>query len=76
MELIKYIWDFRGDAALKTAEHHAIHLNEFIKTKSLSQSSANFQQLSHLHSIAFIISTREHLLLIRDSLKPHRAEKV
>ena len=26
---IKLIWDFRGEAAAKTAEHHDIHLKEY-----------------------------------------------
>ncbi len=26
---IKLIWDFRGPASAKTAEHHEIHLKEF-----------------------------------------------
>jgi hypothetical protein len=27
---IKLIWDFRGPASAKTAEHHEIHLKEYI----------------------------------------------
>ena len=27
---IKLIWDFRGEVATKTAEHHEIHLKEYI----------------------------------------------
>jgi hypothetical protein len=27
---IKLIWDFRGEVAAKTAEHHEIHLKEYI----------------------------------------------
>jgi len=30
---IKLIWDFRGQAAVKTAEHHEIHLKEFLDKK-------------------------------------------
>ena len=31
MRKIKLIWDFRGEAAAKTAEHHDIHLNEYLE---------------------------------------------
>ena len=30
---IKLIWDFRGAAAEKTAEHHVIHLKQYIEAK-------------------------------------------
>ena len=35
MRKIKLIWDFRGQAARKTAEHHEIHLKEFIQAEKL-----------------------------------------
>ncbi len=73
--MVKYIWDFRGEAALGISKHHAIHLQEFIQTKNLSNSSSGYEQLSDLHSIAYILSSQENLLLIRDTLKPNRAEK-
>ena len=31
MGQIKLIWDFRGHFAAKTAEHHEIHLKEFLE---------------------------------------------
>lgn len=27
---IKLIWDFRGEASAKSAEHHEIHLKEYL----------------------------------------------
>ena len=74
--LVKYIWDFRGDGALKTAQHHAIHLGEFIQAKNLLNSKTGYEQLNDHHSIAFILSSKDNLLTIRDILKPNRAEKV
>ena len=35
MRKLKLIWDFRGPASLKTAEHHLIHLKEYIQLKNL-----------------------------------------
>ena len=32
---IKLIWDFRGPASAKTAEHHEIHLKEYIAIEKL-----------------------------------------
>ena len=31
---IKLIWDFRGPSALQTAEHHALHLNEYLNLEN------------------------------------------
>ena len=35
MRKIKLIWDFRGEAAAKTAEHHLIHLNEYLENEKI-----------------------------------------
>ena len=40
MRQIKLIWDFRGQAAAKTAEHHEIHLKEFLD-KEIHQESGD-----------------------------------
>jgi hypothetical protein len=32
---IKIIWDFYGDKAEKTAQHHEIHLKEFMEKHQL-----------------------------------------
>ena len=31
MNLIRYIWDFRGRDAEATARHHAVHLGQFLE---------------------------------------------
>ena len=31
---IKLIWDFKGHFAAKTAEHHEIHLKEFLEKEN------------------------------------------
>lgn len=68
------IWDFRGPAAEKTAEHHEIHLKEFIEIEKLPLELTGFDVLNEMHAIAFMVVTDEHLVLVRDALKPHRAE--
>ena len=32
---IRLVWDFRGEDALKTAEHQLIHLVEFMKKENI-----------------------------------------
>lgn len=71
---IKLIWDFRGPAAAKTAEHHEIHLKEYIAMEKLPLSITGFEVLNEMYAIAFIVVTDETMLPVRDALKPHRGE--
>lgn len=71
---IKLIWDFRGLDALKTAEHQAIHLKEFVLKEKLPFYECNFTQISEKHTIAFIIIDEANMKIYRDALLPHRGE--
>jgi len=71
---IKLIWDFRGPAAAKTAEHHEIHLKEYIAIEKLPLNITGFQIINDMHAIAFIVVTDENMIAVRDGLKPHRGE--
>jgi len=72
MRKLKLIWDFKGPDALKIAEHHEKHLKEFIAIKNTNLDITGFEQLSDMHSIAFIVVTDDEMKPIRDALKPHR----
>ena len=74
MRQIKLIWDFRGPASAKTAEHHEIHLKEYLSIEKLPITITGFEIKSDMHAIAFVVVTDEHMIQLRDSLKPHRAE--
>ncbi|WP_395077841.1 hypothetical protein [Flavobacterium sp.] len=74
MRQIKLIWDFRGSAAAKTAEHHEIHLKEFIISEKISLNITGFELINDMHAIAFMVVTDENMITVRDVLKPHRAE--
>lgn len=71
---IKLIWDFRGAASAKTAEHHEIHLKEYILAEKLSPNITGFEVFGEMHAIAYMVVTDETMILVRDALKPHRAE--
>ncbi len=73
---IKLIWDFRGPAAAKTAEHHEIHLKEYIEIEKLPLKITGFQILNDMHAIAFMVVTDEYMIPVRDALIPHRGELV
>jgi hypothetical protein len=71
---IKLIWDFRGPASEKTAQHHEIHLKEFIAIEKLSINITGFEVLNDLHAIAFMVVSDQNMIQVRDALKPHRGE--
>ena len=71
---IKLIWDFRGEVAAKTAEHHEIHLKEFIQIEKIEINITGFQILNEMYAIAFMVVTDDNMIQVRDALKPHRAE--
>lgn len=71
---IKLIWDFRGAASAKTAEHHEIHLKQYINTEKLSPNITGFEIFSEIYAIAYMVVTEENMIQVRDALKPHRGE--
>ena len=74
MRQIKLIWDFRGITSAQTAEHHEIHLKEFIAIERLPIVLTGFEIVNEMHAIAFMVVTDENMILVRDALKPHRGE--
>ena len=71
---LKLIWDFRGPAAFKTAEHHEKHLKEFIILEKISLNITGHKEINELYSIAFMVVEEENMIAVRDALKPHRGE--
>ena len=71
---IKLIWDFRGPASAKIAEHHEIHLKEYIAIEKIALNMTGFEVINDLHAIAFLVVSEENMIPVRDALKPHRGE--
>ena len=46
MRKLKLIWDFRGPNAKKTAEHHEIHLKQFIVIEKLDITITGVENLN------------------------------
>ena len=74
MRKLKLIWDFRGSDALKIAQHHEIHLKEYIIAEKLALNITGFDVISELHAIAFMVVHEDDMKPIRDALKPHRGQ--
>jgi hypothetical protein len=73
MEKIKLIWDLRGPEAEGTAKHHAVHLGQFAKKEQIDSYGHGHEQISTVHSIAFLIVERKDMVIVRDALRPNRA---
>lgn len=71
---IKLIWDFRGPAAQKTAEHHEVHLKEYIAAEKISLNITGFEPVNDMHATAFMVVEEADMIAVRDALKPHRGE--
>ncbi len=71
---IKLIWDFRGAVSAKTAEHHEIHLKEYIQSEKLPLNITGFQIIDEMYAIAFMVVEEANMITVRDALKPHRGE--
>ncbi|WP_092130913.1 hypothetical protein [Bizionia paragorgiae] len=74
MRKLKLIWDFRGPDSLKTAQHHEIHLKEYIAIEKLSLNITGFEVISDNHTIAFMVVNDDEMRPVRDALKPHRGQ--
>ena len=71
---IKLIWDFRGPVAAKIAEHHEIHLKEYIQTEKITLNITGFEIIYDMHAIAYMVVEEANMIVVRDALKPHRGE--
>ena len=74
MRRLKLIWDFRGPLSKNTAEHHLIHLNQFIKLQQLDIDITGIETYTEMHSIAYLVVNESKMIHIRDALKPHRGQ--
>lgn len=71
---IKLLWDFRGEDAKATAEHHIIHLREFSKKENLEFVEVGILEKNPMLAAAFITVLEKDMKVFRDALKPHRGE--
>lgn len=74
MQLLKLIWDFRGPHSKQTAEHHLIHLKQYVEQEKLSIDIFGIETLSEMHSLAFLVVPKDQMISVRDALKPHRGQ--
>lgn len=74
MRKIKLIWDFRGPVSSKTAEHHEIHLKQYIISEKLDINYTGVEIYNEMHAVAYMVVSEAMMIPVRDALKPHRGE--
>ena len=76
MTHIQLIWDFRGGNSKGTAQHHVVHLKEFMTREGIEHHGTGIQEHSELWCSAWLNVNEADMLTVRDALKPHRGLKV
>ncbi len=66
----KLVWNFNGPDALKIAEHHLIHLNEFSELEKIAFIETGTEKITDLAYDAFIIVELKWANTLRTKLKP------
>ena len=69
---IKLIWQFNGMDALKIADRHLVHLNEYILREEIDVIDRGAELINDFSSISFIIIDNSFVEKLRVALKPHK----
>ena len=69
---IKLIWQFNGMDALKIADHHLVHLNEYILREEIDIINSGTELIKDFSAISFIIIDNSIVEKLRVALKPHK----
>ena len=69
---IKLIWQFNGMDALKIADHHLVHLNEYILREEIDIIDSGTELINDFSAISFIIIDNSIVEKLRVALKPHK----
>lgn len=69
---VKMVWKFSGEGALKTAEHHMIHLKEYSEIEKVEVIEFGVEQQTEFSSFAYIVVKQELVVELRKKLKPHQ----
>ena len=69
---IKLIWQFSSIDALKIADHHLAHLNEYILREEIDVIEKGTELINDFSSISFIIIENSLVEKLRVAFKPHK----
>lgn len=75
MPRLRFHWDFFGTDAQRTAEHFLHHVDEFCAREGIS-GQQHWTKAQGMVVVATMECDEQHMLLVRDRLRPKRAERV
>ena len=68
----KLVWNFNAAGALKTTEHHLIHLKEYCQREKVDVLEYRTQQKNDFSSSYFMIVDKDLSATLRLNLKPNQ----
>tara|TARA_Y100000766_G_C18568130_1_gene441035 strand:+ start:353 stop:589 length:237 start_codon:yes stop_codon:yes gene_type:complete len=68
----KLIWQLSGRDALRIAEHHLIHLSEYMQSNEIVVIDQGIELISEFSAISFVIVDKSFVEKIRVDLKPYK----
>ena len=69
---IRLIWQFSGFSALKIAEHHLAHLNEYVNREKISVIEEGTETVNEFSATSYVVIDDIFFEKIRLDLKPHQ----
>lgn len=75
MSLLRFHWDFFGPDALETAQHFLRHVDEFCSRSGI-EGHRHWTTALPVRVTATLECDEQHLAIVRDGLRPKRAERV
>ena len=75
MPTLRFHWDFLGTDARPTAEHFCKHLMEFCASEGIA-GQRTYTTMVQGRCVASMECDEKHMLLVRDRLRPKRAERL
>ena len=70
------LWDFRGPNALKTAQHHLVHLKEYALAEQIPEASFELIEHSQVFVSAAMVVSLDQVTELRNRLDPHRGKRI
>ena len=66
------VWDFYENNAIKTANHHTIHLEEYISKNNKEVYKIDSEEINSNSAISFMIVKEKDVNELKKLLKPHK----
>ena len=69
---IKMVWNFSGLDAIKIANHHIIHLREYMVLNNITMLDEGTEKVNEYAANSYIIIDSKNLEKVKNDLKPHQ----